>query len=476
MNQRTEGIVPNSSLAIHSGRGARRSTRINQAIRLAVAGVDSFRGPYNEEVSTVTVNCHGCKYESKHEVLPNAFVILELNGKGQDSKPISTRGHVKWTQRPTEQGGLFQTAIELDDPGNIWGVNSPPSDWLPFCGPRSPEAEGSKAKTVAVLRPEATSTTTKEERAKAASPRAAESVSPPSSGARAVGQLIGGVQQQMERMLSEAAEAVVRERAAALLNDLRAGLREEAKHAVAEATSSRAGSWIEDSLKQMNKIGEESARARHAQWTKKIETDLQQALTRMDMRHRELEEVSERLTTKAQDGLRGFLEVSRKDAVDRIIARLKEQSAPVFDHARKIAADLTKREQELEKICQQSVEKSAVQIEESCTRLDKQFEMNLRERLDSARKELERAASAAANSALNNVRASAHQEEAEAQARLHGALEPVTESALATLKEKAAEISRQFAGEMSHYSRSHLEYVSGAISELAKGIGKLSKD
>jgi hypothetical protein len=54
-------------------------------------------------------------------------------------------------------------------------------------------------------------------------------------------------------------------------------------------------------------------------------------------------------------------------------------------------------------------------------------------------------------------------------------LEPVTENALGTLKEKAASISRQFAEEMSHYSRSHLEFVSGAISELAKGIGKLSK-
>jgi hypothetical protein len=161
--------------------------------------------------------------------------------------------------------------------------------------------------------------------------------------------------------------------------------------------------------------------------------------------------------------------------VDRIIARLKEQSAPVIDHARKIVADLTTREEELEKICQQYVEKSAVQIEEGCTRLDKQFEMILRERLDSAREELERAASAAANSALNSVRASAQQQEAEAQARLHGALEPVTECVLATLKEKAAVISREFVGEMSHYSRTHLEFVSTAISELAKGIGKLSK-
>jgi hypothetical protein len=317
---------------------------------------------------------------------------------------------------------------------------------------------------------------TKEERTKATSARAAGFTSQPSSGTRPVGQLIGGFQEQMEKMLSAAAEVVVRERATALLNDMRAGLREEVKSAVAEASSSQAGSWAEESLKRINQTGEESARARHAQWTKKIEADLQQALNRMETRHRELEEITEILTSKAQNQLRGFLEASRKDAVDRIIARLKEQSAPVIEHARKVAADLTKREEELEKICQQYVEKSAVQIEESCARLDKQFEMMLRERLDSARKEFERAASVAANSALNGIRASAQKQEADAAQRLRGALEPVTECALETLKEKAAEISHQFAGEMAHYSRSHLEFVSGAISELAKGIGKLSKD
>jgi hypothetical protein len=466
--------VPNGSIAIHSGSAVRRSTRVNRAIRLAVAGVDSFRGPYNEEVSTVTVNCHGCKYESKRDVLPNALVILELNGKGEDSKPISTRGHVRWTQRPTEHGGMFQTAIELDEPGNIWGIDSPPSDWLPFCGFRSPAGEESKPKMVAVLRPEAAPTATKQKHGKAVNSQATESVPSPSSDTRPVSQLIGGFQQQMESMLSEAAEAVVRERATTLLDDLRAGLRQEVTRVVAEATSSRAGSWIDQSLKQMNQLGEETARSRHAQWTKKIETDLQQALNRMEMRHRELEDLSERLVKKAQDRLQGFLEASRKDAVNRIIARLKEESAPVIDHARKVAADLTKREEEIEKICQQYVEKSAVQIEESCTRLDKQFEMILRERLDTARIELGRAASAAANSALESVRASSRQQEAGAEARLRGALEPVTEDALGILREKAASISRQFAEEMSHYSRSHLEFVSGAISELAKGIGKLS--
>jgi hypothetical protein len=42
--------------------------------------------------------------------------------------------------------------------------------------------------------------------------------------------------------------------------------------------------------------------------------------------------------------------------------------------------------------------------------------------------------------------------------------------------DQAAEASRQFTGEMKKQSREHLEFVSGAISELAKGIGKLSKE
>jgi hypothetical protein len=463
--------VSNGSLAIHSGPGARRSTRITRAIRLAVQGVDVCRGPYHEEVSTVTINCHGCMYESKYEVSPNAFVMLELIGKNQDSTAISARGHVKWTQRRVERGGLCRTAIELDAHGNIWGIDSPPNDWLPFCGPRGPEAGGSKAKTVAVLRPESGPTTTKDDGGKTVPPHSASQQSPAT---RSTGESIGGFQEQIERMLSEAAEAVVRERATALLDDMRAGLREEAKRVVAEATSLQAGSWIDESLKQMNTIVEESARVRHSQWTKKIEAELQQGLTRLEMRHRELEEISERLTTKVRGQLQGFLEASRKDSVDRIIARLKEQSAPVIEHSRKVLADLTKREEELEKVCQQYVEKSAVQIEESCTRLDRQFEMILRERLDCAREELEHGANAVAKSALNSVRASAQQQETEAQARLSGTLEPVTERALATLKEKAADISREFAGEMSHYGRTYLEFVSGAISELAKGLGKLS--
>ena len=249
-----------------------------------------------------------------------------------------------------------------------------------------------------------------------------------------------------------------------------------AKRILGEAAASEAGHWMDESLKRMNQVGEEGARARHAQWTKKIDGDLQQALARMEARQRELEVLAEKLTMTARERLEGAVETARTDAVGRIVARLKEQSAPVIDEARKVAAELTKREQDLGKMCEQFIEKSSVEIEEACTRLDRQFEMILRERLDSAREELERTAQEAVKVALHGVRVSAVQQETESQARLQHALEPVMEGALASLKEKAAEMSRQFASEMSHYSRSHLEFVGGAISELAKGIGKLSGD
>lgn len=458
--------MSNSSLAVHSGAKTRRSTRVNRAVQLAVEGVDSFRGPYHEEVSTITVNAHGCMYESNHEVLNNAFVVLQLNGK--DSKPVSARGHVKWTQRPLQTGGPHLTAIELDAPGNIWGIDSPPGDWLPFCGPLNPEPEP-KPKAVAVLRPEATSVT-KEERGKGAS------VSPQSSGARQLGQVMGGFQQQMEAMLSDAAEAVVRDKADDLLDGMRAALREEAERIVGEVISAQTGPWIDRSLKHLSQAGERTAQARHTEWTKRIETDLQEALTLVETRHRELQEVSTTLTTMAQSRLQGFLDSSRKDAVDRIIARLKQESGPVIEHARQVVADLTKRQEEFETLCRQSVEHSAARLEETYARLDKRLETIVQKSLDGARQEIERAATAAADSALQTVRTTAQHEEAETQAHLKGALEPVAEGALATLKEKAGEISRQFAAEMARHSRSHLEFVSGAISQLAQGIGKLSKD
>jgi hypothetical protein len=260
------------------------------------------------------------------------------------------------------------------------------------------------------------------------------------------------------------------------LNDVHAKLRQEAKSILAEATASQATPWIEQALKQMKLAGQDTAQKLHTQWMKKIESDLGQAFQQIEVRQREVEELSRTLASNALQKVESVLETSRKDGIDRIVSRLKEQITPIVDDTRKAAADLSKRNEALEKLIEQSVEKTSARLEEACSKFDKQFEMMLRVRIDAAREEIERAGIAATDLALNHLRISSQQQQAEAQKHLREELTRVSESALRDVGEKAAETSQQFAGEMKKQSRSHLEFVSGAISELAKGIGKLSKD
>lgn len=110
----------------------RRSTRIVQAVPLTVAGVDALGRPFNERTSTLIINCHGCRYQSKHYVLKNMWVTLEVPHTETGQPPRTVRGRVAWIQRPRTVRQLFQVALELELPGNAWGIAFPPDDWFPF--------------------------------------------------------------------------------------------------------------------------------------------------------------------------------------------------------------------------------------------------------------------------------------------------------------------------------------------------------
>ena len=110
----------------------RRSTRIVQAVPLTVTGVDALGRPFQERTSTLIINCHGCRYQSKHYVLKNMWVTLEVPHPEPGRPPRTVRGRVMWIQRPRTVRELFQVGVELEVSGNFWGIAFPPSDWLPF--------------------------------------------------------------------------------------------------------------------------------------------------------------------------------------------------------------------------------------------------------------------------------------------------------------------------------------------------------
>jgi hypothetical protein len=110
----------------------RRSTRIVQAVPLVVSGVDALGRPFVERTSSLIINCHGCRYQSKHYVLKNMWVTLEIPHPESGQAPRSVRGRVAWIQRPRTVRQLFQVALELEIPGNAWGIAFPPEDWFGF--------------------------------------------------------------------------------------------------------------------------------------------------------------------------------------------------------------------------------------------------------------------------------------------------------------------------------------------------------
>jgi PilZ domain len=119
--------VTDSLQSADPGAQKRRSTRIVQAVPITVTGTDALGQPFKERTTTVMVNCHGCKYQSKHYVPKNSMVTLDI--PRPEGGPFHTQGRVVWVQRPRTVRELFQIGLEFEVPGNFWGIAFPPEDW-----------------------------------------------------------------------------------------------------------------------------------------------------------------------------------------------------------------------------------------------------------------------------------------------------------------------------------------------------------
>src|SRR6266576_403901 len=128
----TTGMVSDSVTGASTELRKRRSTRIVQAVPLVVTGVDALGRPFVERTSSLIINCHGCRYQSKHYVLKNMWVTMEIPPQESGQPPRSVRGRVAWIQRPRTVRQLFQVALELEVSGNVWGIAFPPEDWVGF--------------------------------------------------------------------------------------------------------------------------------------------------------------------------------------------------------------------------------------------------------------------------------------------------------------------------------------------------------
>lgn len=116
----------------------RRTTRIARTGPLTVIGEDVLGESFRESTSTLSINCHGCRYHSKHVVPQNSWVVLEIPHPEGWCEPHNVRARVVRVCAPDAADERdLQISVELEISGNVWEMAFPPTDWFAFAESKS---------------------------------------------------------------------------------------------------------------------------------------------------------------------------------------------------------------------------------------------------------------------------------------------------------------------------------------------------
>jgi hypothetical protein len=439
----------------------RRSTRINQQIPVVVQGVGALREPYHEQVSTLSVSCHGCTYQSKHEVIQGETVYLDVLAPTEGSSACSSKGRVKWAQKMGTKERIFQIAVELEIAGNIWGIASPPSDWFPPQLPPANEAPTPALKVVPRKEQQAIATTSGETNGPAAGIERREPLAP---SAPALAQLMMGLGEQIQTMASEAATATLFREKSRLIEEFRTQFREEASKGMQSAIATAKEMIVRQATKEMSEAHEIIVRNNHAQWAKKIEQELEAAQQHILKQENEASARLDDLAALTIERVQKSMEITRTDLVDRFVLRLREQVGPLLVDAKeslqKLEASGAAIRKESELIyagfgdqLEQSAQASLARVQQDLEKNTGEVAARANETLQKLCQDFEKAAQSSAESLLAT---SGNQ---------------ITE----LLQGKVNEISQNFSSGLENRTRNYLESVSKSIAEIPNKISNPSQ-
>jgi C4-type Zn-finger protein len=440
----------------------RRSTRIDRAIPLMVHGADLTRAPYQERVSTLTINCHGCKYRTKYQLLRGDVVFLEVHQPHNGSAVTSTRARVKWLHPLTiGDDRAFEVAVELEAPGNIWGVASPPHDWSAIqdsaLGPVRSSALDSRAP---------------------ASSQALQIVAAPDH-ATSLGQLMAGLGEQIQRMAADAATSVVAGEQSRMLDEFRIQLREEATRTLESVIAASKDEMVLRIWKELSERHDAAARNIYENWRGKVEKETETASRLITAHGADVSERVENMAVGTIERLQHSMDASRREAVDQCLSRLRSQLVPLLEEVQTARERLAAYEDELkvkglaickqfEDFMQEGADRSTVATRETLSTLVKQFDDSVSARIAFAQDEMGKKSAAAVDQSTQALRDLTQGCQSTAQTQLESMVKSAADRLNDELKERTAQISQQCSSELEDCTRSHLDFISEAIAEIAK--------
>ena len=449
----------------------RRSTRIDRSIPLLIHGADLSRMPYQEQVSTLTVSYHGCKYRTRHQVVRGDVVVLEVNHPNDVSSLASSRARVKWLHALTNgHDGTFEVAVELESPGNIWGVPSPPQDW--FAAAHADRETRRNGDANFASQPDLNS-------APSGLNQSLQLVAQPRQHAASLGQVMVGLGEQIQAMASEAATTVMLGEKDRLLDEFRVQLQQQAVRTLESVIAASKDELVLRVSKELSEAHEAAAQAVYERWLGKIEKDTASANLRIATHGAEVSQRVENMAVGTIERLQHSMDASRREAVDQCLTRLRSQLVPLLEEVESARERLAACEDDLKVkslvICKQfedfmvqEAERSACTTEETVQTSIKQFDDVVTQRLAAVRDELDTKSTATIGESTRVLRDLSQDCERTVQTQFQTLVKSAIDQASQQLKERTEQISQQCSAALEDCTRSHLDFISESIAEIAR--------
>jgi hypothetical protein len=444
----------------------RRSTRIMQAVPLAVTGVDALGRPFTERTSTLIINCHGCRYQSKHYVLKNMWVTLEVPHPETGQPPRSVRGRVAWIQRPRTVRQLFQVALELEVPGNTWGIAFPPPDWFaPSEAGRAANAYSGAPDVAAKLaepaeihlpltEPEPVAAPVQDNLRVFPAPASATDAS--LQLARHMARLVADAKQQIQASAREvAAQAVAAERRVSM---------EEWTHEFSVARE-QLSQQVSSAIAKIQEELDTRSRAAHAAAAGALQRELPQWIAP------QLEELTRELTQQISE--RGTAE---RNEQTQHLASAVESLRALCQQAEESAARLRAQAEQAETQIANHAQESMSEVEEIARQREVAANAH-REAMSAAAMEIQEKVAAALSEAHSSWQSQLRNEVSAAQARWHSTLEnsasAAHEKVITGLDEHASGIVSQLQEETGRQTAAVRETMNSGLAEAEKRVAEL---
>jgi hypothetical protein len=438
----------------------RRSSRLEKAISLAVQGVDASRAPFREDVTTVAISCHGCSCQMRHEVLPGSMLVLDMGQGANGYADWPARARVKWIQKLDNAADpAYGIAVEFESAGNIWGIPSPPEDWLPArevkntARPNPASNAGRELRFVARTEPQ----TVSERSAGAPTVSLVKKSEAPTSLSPWFSDLMAGISNQIQVTVSEIAAATLANERNRLLDEFRLQLQREAAGTIERVIETSKDELAQRALKVLNEATEATVRKSHERFIGSIEQNIEDARQRMVIQENQLNERVDGMASRTTEQLQRTLEASRTEAAARFVSRMREQVAPVLEEAK---SDLQKL------VASQIVFKEESQA--LYARVTSELESGVNAKLVQAHEVLDKQSAAVLADCNDKLVELSQTYETVARDGIQTLIASATDGAKKDLEQRAAEISGNFTDHLEGHVRNYLEFIGESIAEFPK--------